>query len=415
LKVIHIATAFPRSEQDVITPWLVELIRRQREAGLDASVLTSAYRGLGDQTVSGIPVHRFRYAPKPAETLTHDETVPDLIERHPTRLALVPPYLIAGMRAARNLGKGRPDVAHVHWPMPHALLGASMRSGSGGRTALVSSFYAAELNWTRRRLPWLKGFLSWCVRTSDATTAISGPTAELVRSRGGDPVVIPFGAALDPADETQGSAAEPGATDERVPLSRGPGEPLEILFVGRLVERKGVEYLVRAVAELRRTRPAHLTVVGEGQWEPRIREAVRECEGEEWVSFTGRVPAADLRALYAGADVFVLPAVVDRKGDTEGLGVVLLEALRFGRPVVASAVGGIPDIVEDGRTGWLVPPGDVKALAGALERVAADPEAARKTAARGRAVTLERFSWDIILTGLTACYRNAIDVRRRAG
>ena len=404
MRVIHIATAFPRSDQDVITPWLVELIRRQRAAGIEAEVLTSAYRGLGDQTVSGIPVHRFRYAPKSAESLTHDETVPDLIERHPTRLALVPPYLMGGMRAARKLGRERPDVAHVHWPMPHALLGARMRSGSGGHTALVSSFYAAELNWTSRRLPWLKSFLSWCVRTSDATTAISEATARLVRERGGDPVVIPFGAALDP-DE---------APEKRLPLDREPGEPLRILFVGRLVERKGVEYLVRAVAELRRSRPASLTVVGEGQWEANIRAAVRECGGEEWVTLTGRIPAAELRAQYAEADIFVLPAVVDRKGDTEGLGVVLLEAMRFGRPVVASAVGGIPDIVDDGRTGWLVSPADVTELAAALERVAADPEATRQTAAAGRAVALERFSWASVLSRLTACYESAIDARRRA-
>lgn len=411
MKVIHIATAFPRSEQDVITPWLVELIRQQRESGIDAEVLTSAYRGLGEHTISGIPVHRFRYAPKLAETLTHDETVPDLIERHPTRLALVPPYLAAGMRAARALGKQRPDVAHVHWPMPHALLGASMRSGSGSRTALVSSFYAAELNWTRRRLPWLKGFLTWCVRTSDATTAISAATAELVRSRGGDPIVIPFGAALDPAGEILASGAN--GPEERPPLSGVAGEPLHILFVGRLVERKGVEYLVRAVAELRRTRRARLTVVGEGQWEPKIREAVSDCDGEDWVGFAGRVSAEELRGLYASTDVFVLPAVVDSKGDTEGLGVVLIEAMRFGRPVIASAVGGIPDIVDDGRTGWLVPPGDVNALAAALERVAANPEASRRIAATGRATVVDRFSWSHIVSRLTSCYETAIDARRR--
>lgn len=413
MKVIHIATAFPRSDQDVITPWLVELIRRQREAGVDAQVLTSAYRGLGDQTISGIPVHRFRYAPKRGETLTHDETVPDLIERHPTRLALVPPYLVAGMRAARSLGKKGPDVAHVHWPMPHALFGASMRSGSAGRTALVSSFYAAELNWTRRRLPWLNRFVTWCVRTSDATTAISASTADLVRSRGGDPVVIPFGAALDADDDSaEGSALGRG---ERLPFSRAAEESMRVLFVGRLVERKGVEYLVRAVEQLRRTRPAVLTVVGEGQWETKIRDAVRQCGGEEWVTFAGRVPAAELRALYAGTDVFVLPAVVDSKGDTEGLGVVLLEAMRFGRPVVASAVGGIPDIVEDGRTGWLVPAGDVAELAGALDRVAADPEAARRVAAAGRSMALDRFSWSSILARLSACYDTAINARRRDG
>jgi glycosyltransferase involved in cell wall biosynthesis len=412
LRVIHIATAFPRSEDDVITPWLVELVRRQRATGVAAEVLTSAYRGLGDQTVSGIPVHRFRFAPKGWETLTHDETVPDVIERHPTRAALVAPYLLAGMRAAWAIGKERPTVAHVHWPMPHALFGASMRSGSGGRTALVSSFYAAELNWTRRRLPWLRGFVRWCVRTSDATSAISSSTADLVRELGGDPAVIPFGAALEASGEDGPTAVSDVPGTAREPLSGGPQEPLRLLFVGRLVERKGVEYLVRAAAALRASRAVSLTVVGEGRWEDRIRAAVADCDAEPWVRLAGRVPADELRRLYATADIFVLPAVIDAKGDTEGLGVVLLEAMRFGRPVVGSAVGGIPDIIEGGRTGWLVPPADAEALAATLSRLASDPEATRRVARQGRTSVLERFSWDRILSALSACYQTAIDARR---
>ena len=127
----------------------------------------------------------------------------------------------------------------------------------------------------------------------------------------------------------------------------------------------------------------------------------------------GRVGDAELRRLYATCDVFVLPAVVDRKGDTEGLGVVLLEALRFGRPVVASDLGGIPDIVKPGRSGWLVPAGDSAALAGTLSQLAAHPEEARRIGETGREFAGERFSWSHLIHELGTCYEEAQSIREQ--
>ncbi len=404
MRVVHVATAFPRSEEDVITPWLLALIRLQRRQGVESEVLTSSYRGLGDQVISGIPVHRFRYAPRALETLTHDETVPDLLERRPLRVVLVAPYLAAGIGAAARIGRlDPPDVVHVHWPMPHALLGAALRRASGGRTAVVSSFYSAELNWTRERLPWLRRLVRWSARSADAITAISRSTAALVHELSDrTPTVIPFAAAVDGAAE--------GAA--RLPLAGGTDAPVRLLFVGRLVERKGVEVLIEALARIRERRAATLTVVGEGQWAAPIREAVRTFDLEDAVELTGLIPTAELEKKYVDADFFVLPAVYDRKGDTEGLGVVLLEAMRHGRPVIGSEAGGIPDIIEHGHTGWLVPPGNASALADTILRLCAAPDETRSVAERGRVETLRRFSWERILADLSAVYEEAIRVRR---
>ena len=106
------------------------------------------------------------------------------------------------------------------------------------------------------------------------------------------------------------------------------------------------------------------------------------------------------------------PAVVDSKGDTEGLGVVLLEALRFERPIIGSAVGGIPDIVRPGETGWLVPPGDSEAIAGAVLEIARDPDSALGIARKGRRFVEERFSLERVVAELTDVYRSAIRARR---
>ena len=402
LRIVHIVTAFQRHEGDVITPWLSALVSAQRARGMEASVLAPSYRGLGSQRIGGVPVERFRYAPRSLETLTHDETVPDRLSRSPAYAALLPSYMAGGLWAASRSGRRHPDVVHVHWPVPHALFGAVARFTSGGRAALTCTFYSVEISWVERRARWLLPLLTWSARTADAVTAISSPTADRLRALAGrDAHVIPFAAGL----ARTGGEGRPALT--------GPG-PLRLLFVGRLVQRKGVEYLVEALALVRESRSAELTIVGEGEWEGTIQKAVKRAGVERHVRFSGQVSEPDLRRCYEASDIFVLPAVIDAKGDTEGLGVVLLEALSFERPVIGSDVGGIPDIVRPGQTGWLTPRGDPKALAETILEVAADPERARRIARRGRAIVEQRFSLERVTEELETVYHSGLKARARA-
>lgn len=393
MKVLFIVSAYPRHAGDVITPWLLELIRRLRARGVDVEVLAPAYRGSGDQVREGVKVHRFRYAPGAWETLTHDQTAPDRISSRPWFLGLVPTYVVVGSAATvRLLRGGGFDVVHCFWPLPHGLLGWAGRAFAG--VPLVCTFFGVELRWARRKFPFLLPLLRRMIRASDAVTAISSDTAaEVVRVMpGSEPRVIPFGAAVEAAEP-----AGPGPAP-------APGASWRWLFVGRLVRRKGVDVLLHALSS-----PAggvdELLVVGDGPERERLEALAGELELDERVEFRGFVPDAELAEALRSCDGLVLPAVVDEKGDTEGLGVVLIEALAAGVPVIASEVGGIPDIVEDGATGLLTPPGDAAALAGAMARYREDPALARRLADRGRRTVAERFSWDRITEDLIAVYR----------
>src|SRR2546421_736814 len=124
VRILHVVTAFPTTEQDVITPWLVELLKRLRAAGHDVEVFTSAYKGKGDQVFAGIPVHRFRYFFAPWENLTHEETAPDRMKRSLLYRLMPLPFVLAGMFAIWRLARReRYDLIHVHWPLPLALFG----------------------------------------------------------------------------------------------------------------------------------------------------------------------------------------------------------------------------------------------------------------------------------------------------
>lgn len=390
LRVLQVVTGFPRHPADVITPWLWQALRALRAEGVEPEVLAPAWRGGPAPWGGDIPVHRFRYAvPAGLETLTHEEATPDRIGRNPAYAFLLPGYLTAGSAAAARLQRRRRyHVVHVHWPVPHGLFGlAAVAAGARG---LVSTFYGAELRWAESRFPPARAFLKWYCRRG-TLIAISGSTARALSRYTARAIhVVPYASAL-PA----GSRRAP-ADAEREPT---------VLFVGRLVARKGVANLLHAAAAA--ARPFRVEIVGFGPEEPALRRLAAELGIAERVEFAGRVADGELASRYARADVFVLPATVDERGDTEGLGVVLLEALAQGVPVVATRLGGIPDVVLDGETGLLVEDGDVGALARAVERLLADPRLATRLAEAGARHVQERFSVEGVAAQLARLYRDA--------
>ena len=388
MRILHVVTAWPRDPEDVITPWLVTLAEKQAERGYDVDVLAPSWRGLGDQRGVGHTVRRFRYAPGRWERLTHEETVPDRLQRHPAYLALVPGYLGAGAAAAWRLGRGRDyDVVHVHWAVPHGLAGWA--AARAARAVLVTTFYGAEIRWAERRFPPARAFLRWYCRRSRLVAISESTRAMIAPYAGGRPVtVVPYGVPL-PEDEGD--------------LRAEPTGPPRILFVGRLVARKGVDRLLQALATIA-DREWRLEIVGFGPERDPLERRAAELGLSGRVEFLGRIANDALVAAYRRATCFVLPATLDERADTEGLGVVLLEAMSYGVPVIATRRGGIVDIVEDGGTGVLVEDEPAE-LARAVASILDDPQRGRALGRAGRASVRERFGWDSIVDRLDAVYR----------
>ncbi|MBA2565288.1 MAG: glycosyltransferase family 4 protein [Gemmatimonadetes bacterium] len=397
MRVLQIVTAYPRDERDVITPWLASTLAGLRAEGIEPEVLAPSYRGSGESSVGGIRVHRFRYAlPARLERLTHEETTPDRLGRNPAWALLVPGYVAAGCFAAAALQRRRSySVVHVHWPVPHGVMGLAARAA--GKAGLVSTFYGAELRWTESRFAPASAFLRWYCRRG-ALVAISSATASALRRYTRRPVhVVPY-----PSPFPVDPAPLPPAEGARRP---GPGS---VLFVGRLVARKGVAALLRAAA--REGATYRVVIVGTGPEAPALRRLARDLGITGRVELTGPVGAGELSRRYREADVFALPATMDARGDTEGLGVVLLEALSHGVPVVATRRGGIPDIVTDGETGLLVEDGDLPALDRAIRRLLDDRELARRLATAGAERVARDFSVRRVAARLAEIYRAATGV-----
>src|SRR2546427_602842 len=235
MRILHVVTAFPRTPDDVIVPWLVELLKRLQAAGHEVEVFTSSYRGAPDQVFAGIPVLRVRDVPRGWERLTHEEAAPDRMTRSLLYRLMPACFVVAGMAAIWRLcRRTRYDVIHVHWPLPLALFGWAAQRARPAR--LVTTFYGVELRWVKGALPFLKGFLAWAARRSDRVVAISHYTAGELRDLAEVPIeVIPYTTSLP----------EVAATSP-APDGKGP-----VLFVGQLVPPGDADALAAAVRGVR--------------------------------------------------------------------------------------------------------------------------------------------------------------------
>jgi len=299
------------------------------------------------------------------------------------------------------LEKARPEVIHAHtYGTNQVTVASRMRRRDGTPFVLTAHYHppwSIEGGWWRHRL---RGFYDRVL----AGGILSEASRLILQTKEEEALLGQLGLVLPPVSIVPPGYSPlpaPAKDDEAFARTFGLEGPY-LLFVGRLASNKGLLALLEAFAPLSRRDPhATLVVVGEdGGMQAAFDGRVRE------LGLTGRVRrlghVADerlLAAAYRDARALVLPS------EYEAFGLVLLEAMAQGTPVVASRVGGIPEVVEDGRTGLLVPSGSTEALGEALERIWTDPALARRLGEAGRTTVVPRYTWDRVADAVDRIYR----------
>lgn len=410
-KVLVIGSVYPRFHEDAEVPWLRTSIAHLKKAGLDIQVLAPAYKGLKSHEIDGVKVNRFRYAPAKWEFLTHEEGAPSKMANKPWLQLLAIPYIISGFfKCIKICRKFKPDIIHAHWPFPHAYI--ALGAAKLFKIPLVLNFHGAELLLIRKK-KWVKPLLKFAIGQAQAIFANSSFTASKIKAlRNVDVEWSPYGTTLEFGNRNSEFGMEPHPINNK----------FKILFVGRHIERKGICYLIEAAKYLPRDQ-FEIRIVGVGDLTEQLKEqaanVIARNVSDEAIQdgsaalpaeiiFTGKLSPEALASEYKTANVFTLPAIVDSKGDTEGLGVVLIEAMELGLPIVASNVGGIPDVVIDGETGILVPEKDPEALASAYKRLAAEPELVKHLLVGSQKRINECFTWDGIIQRQIAVYNKVL-------
>jgi len=179
-----------------------------------------------------------------------------------------------------------------------------------------------------------------------------------------------------------------------------------ILFVGRLVEVKGIEYLIKSLHEIK-SQNIHLVIAGDGVLMNQLQNLTKSLDLEKKVTFFGEANREDLGMLHGISDVLVCPSIVDSKGMTEHLGLVIPEAMESGLAVIATSVGGIVDTVKNKVNGLLVEQKNPKAIANAIEKYFSNEELKKKMIENSKKTVLE-FSPSIIAKKYYEIYQKEV-------
>ncbi len=373
---------------------MFELSRRLSDA-FDVTVLAPRSPGcLEYEMMDELRIIRFAYCFRRWENLaTHGGGILSRLRANRLNYLLVPLFLGGQLWAlVRLLRRDSFDIIHAHWLIPQGLVAVIARWLARRPLPLVCTSHGSDLFALRGRL--LQRLKRWVIDRCQMLTVVSSAMRSVVVAMGVDPgkiAVISMGVDLH----------------HRFTLDSGViRNTHELLFVGRLVEKKGLQVLLEAVPMVLIEHPeARLKVVGSGPLAEKLRCQAQAFGIADRVNFLGMVAQAELPALYQQATLFVAPFRVTDSGDQEGLGLVLVEALGCGCPVIASDLPAVRDVIDDGESGLLVVRDDPCALAAAVCRLLDYPELRDALAARGRQHCLEHFDW----SGVATRYRRLLD------
>lgn len=357
MNILHLVTAYRRNKNDIITPWLVDMLKQQGKRH-NVSVLTSGYKRTPvRQKDNDIEVYRFNYAPSKARRISHDMTISDFLKRHMHYYFILPLFFVMGMiKLAKILHTKQIDILTIHWPFPMALMYLPIKNLFHIKT--VNVWYGAEMKVLSGKTGLLKNIFSYIVKQADYNVVISSHTGQLLEHIAGsvETAVIPYGVHVKPLKQFD--------------------KQNYIFFAGRLVERKGVKYLINAMINVRDD--YKLIIAGDGPLRNELNNQIAEKGLDKRVIMKGYISDNELEYLYEHASLFVLPAIFDAKGDTEGLGMVLVEAICKGTPVIATGIGGIKDIVRDNETGLFSKEKDSNDIAEKINMLIEDTELREK-------------------------------------
>ncbi len=373
MRVLVVTHNYPRFPGDPAGAYIARLAAAATSGGVTVQVLAPHAQGTAVQeTMAGVRTDRFRYGPAALERVGYRGDATGRVLRDPLALAMAPWYLARFRRWARHaVAEFAPTVVHAHWWFPAGWVVSSL-----GIPYVVTS-HGSDVRLFDRGWWWRRAGRRILSRAGAVTTVSRFLAGDVERQVG--PLRHPVEVTPMPVDVDRFTTGR--ATPKSVPA--------RILFAGNLVPAKGVDVLLRAFAMLRQRGVAcRLKLLGEGPARhalERLAQTLGIAADVDWSSF---VSQDQMPAEYGASTVTVLPS----RGQAEGLGLTLVEALLAGSAVVATPAGGIPEVVTDGETGLLARDGDPEDLARQIGRLLEDPALRHRLTANGSTRVKETYS-----------------------
>jgi glycosyltransferase involved in cell wall biosynthesis len=380
--LLILTSTYPRWKGDT-EPAFVHFLCKELACKYRIIVLAPHYPGSArKETVEGVLVYRFRYFFPFAESLAYDGGIITNLKSNPLKWLLVPFFLVSQLFHMILLTrKYKVSLIHAHWIIPQGLLAVICRQCRlvSKHIRILCTSHGADLFSLQGGL--LETLKRYTFRHCDHATVVSNAMRDRLVSMGcstGNITVQPMGVDLT----TQ------FVPDENAVKSR------DIVYVGRLVEKKGVSTLIGSINLLKKSYP-ELTValVGDGPERPDLAQQCRQLGVNEQVEFLGSMPNDRVPQFYQSAKIAVVPSIVAADGDQEGLGLVAVEAMGCGCATIVSDLPALRDVVDDGETGLAFKAGNDTDLAEKISTLMSKPGLSTQLGRAGRQSVIDKFDW----------------------
>ncbi len=404
--MLLVSSSYPRWTGDSTSPFILNLARDLRRLDWDIHVLAPHAPGASrSEWLEEVPVERFRYLwPESLETVCYQGGALVNLRENRWNLAKLPFLVLAQWAAvARRLIGGKFDLVHSHWIIPQGFTCAL--ASKPLRVPHVATVHGSDV--FALRGPLKTACKKVALRLADAVTVNSSATGEAVApllSETARVSRIPMGAAACAAPNSEIVHELRGRYRRR----QGP----LLIFVGRLVPQKGVADFLAAVSLLVRALPdVTALVVGDGQERRKLESLALDLGIAERVTFTGWIQPQLLPNYFSAADAFIGPSRSDPDGSVEAQGLTFVEAMLAGTPVIATATGGIVDVVQHERTGLLVRENAPAEIAAAAQRLEAEPLLVERLRTQGMTLARSRYTREASARAFSALYEDVLSGR----
>jgi glycosyltransferase involved in cell wall biosynthesis len=383
-----IASSYPRFPGDAIATFMEPMATGVAALGHDVHLVAPWHPDWRRPEVEGgVRFHLYRYAPARAlNVFGYAGALRADVRLKGAALAAAPLAVAAGRRCLRRVARdARATIVHAHWVVPSGVMAASTTD-----RPLVISLHGSDVFVAERHRA-VGAAARYAFARAAWITACSQDLRDRAARFGARPdrmTVIPYGVDGDRFQPDAGLRAQ-----VRARMGVGNGSPVVLAF-GRLVKKKGFEYLIDAApALLRRHADLRIVIAGEGDLTGALRARAAAAGVGAHVVMPGVVSQHEIPGWLAAADVAVVPSVHDEAGNVDGLPNTVLEIMASGTPLVATPVGGIGQVATDGETARLVPERDAPALASAIDDLLARAELRQAMGARARARVTREYGW----------------------
>jgi glycosyltransferase involved in cell wall biosynthesis len=386
MKLLIITSTFPRWKNDTQAPFVYYFAKQLVTEGNEVVVLAPYDRGAEkSEEIEGIKIRRFKYFfPTSYQRLCYGAgMLPNT--RNSVLAKIQVPFFIASEALAilKVYYKERPDVLNAHWLVPQGFVVALIKPFI--KSTIVVTVHGSDFFSFQKGIK--KNIISVVGNMADIVTVNSSATYKLANDKFHikNSYLVPMGVALNDFE----------ARDSKTPH---PKESPTLLIVGRLIDWKGTKYVIEALKLVRESyQKANLIIVGDGPERNNLIKLTKELDLENSIKFVGKIPPSKIPELYSKADVYISASYEVEDGGTEGLGVVILEALASKLPVVASKSGGVVDIIQNEKTGLLIPEKDSEAIALAVLKILKNRELQKSLKINGYNFVKNNFSWELIV------------------